>query len=139
MNTPNRPDPLDQKINSLLSSKPLRPSEGFADRVLAAADGCTQVRRTRSLRAWIWGTTAPLAAAIALGFSFLIFKQPAPITSPGPATVQTETDATVYTPTLEEAFLLDEGLQGLSEIDTEQISANGLLATFDALYYDLQS
>ena len=74
MKTNHNCDPLDQQIDTLLASRPLKPSDDFAARVLAAAETAVSEdssgKRKRPL-ALLIKFALPLAAAIAVTISLL--------------------------------------------------------------------
>ncbi len=125
MNPNTDKDPLDQRIDALLSSRPLRPSDDFTARVLAAAEK-DAASRTRIRR--IIPFALPLAAAIAIAFTWVQVQNSAVITeSP---TAITAADA-------EEIFLLEEGLAGLAGLADNEFGSGELLSTLDALYLEI--
>ena len=121
-------DPLDTQINSLLASRPLRPSDDFLARVLEAAEADAVLRRKRSLGRRL-AFALPLAAAFALTFSLLQLDigQGAPDDS---STTLTQAEA-------QELFLLQEGLANLATVDTTDFGSKEMLRTLDALYLEI--
>jgi hypothetical protein len=121
-------DPLDTQINSLLASRPLRPSDDFIARVLEAAEADAVLRRKRSLGRRL-AFALPLAAAFALTFSLLQLDigQGAPDDS---STALTQAEA-------QELFLLQEGLANLATVDTTDFGSKEMLRTLDALYLEI--
>lgn len=121
-------DPLDTQINSLLASRPLRPSDDFIARVLEAAEADAVLRRKRSLGRRL-AFALPLAAAFALTFSLLHLDigQGAPDDS---STALTQAEA-------QELFLLQEGLANLATVDTTDFGSKEMLRTLDALYLEI--
>lgn len=121
-------DPLDTQINSLLASRPLRPSDDFIARVLEAAEADAVLRRKRSLGRRL-AFALPLAAAFALTFSLLQLDigQGAPDDS---STALTQAEA-------QELFLLQEGLANLASVGSTDFGSKEMLRTLDALYLEI--
>jgi hypothetical protein len=147
MKTSNHSDPLDQKIDALLASRPLKASEDFTARVLAAAeaDSTTESHPKQAATKHAprkLGTllkfTLPLAAAVALTFSLLQLKTGAPTTAE-PTTLSSATlsSATLSSADAQEIFLLKESLSGLLSLGTTEFGSEDLLNTFDALYQEI--
>lgn len=124
-------DPLDPKIDALLASRPLRPSDDFAARVLGAAEADMAdmaVRRKRPLGKLL-AFALPLAAAVVLTLSLLQLDSGS--TTPAddsPALSQAEA---------QEIFLLEESLASLATVGTTDFGSEDLLATLDALYLEI--
>ena len=123
---------LDQRINRLLESRPLRPREGFVDDVLAAAEAAepassptSAVRRgpARLLR-----FALPAAAVLAFALVFSGFFVSGPDNGTGPNTLTTAE--------VEEILLLQETLPALETADSATFRADGLLQTLEALDYE---
>jgi hypothetical protein len=136
MKTTDPRDPLDQKIDALLASRPIEPSADFLDRVLAATDELdqnaassrtgTSSHTTRFLR-WGFG----IAAAIALAF---VGMQMRPSTVP----VISQPSQSLSSNDAQEILMLEEGLSNLPEIESNAGSLQ-LLATFDAIFFEIES
>jgi hypothetical protein len=124
-------DPLDQKIDALLASRPLKPSNDFAARVLAAAEAEMAVPTPKNKLGNLIKFTLPLAAAIALTFSLLQFN---PATQP---TTAPEDTSTLSSTEAQEIFLLEESLSSIAIISTSDLSSHNLLNTLDALYLEI--
>jgi hypothetical protein len=122
-------DPLDTKIDALLASRPIRPGDGFAARVLDATEAADSVRGKRPL-ARIIAFTLPLAAAVVLALSLLR------IDNGSPAAPTTEISA-LTTAEAQEIFLLEEALADLDVFATTDFASGDLLATLDALYLEI--
>jgi len=122
-------DPLDTKIDALLASRPIRPSDGFAARVLDATEAADLVRGKRPL-ARIIAFTLPLAAAVVLALN--LFR----LDEGSPAAPTTETFA-LTTAEAQEIFLLEEALADLDVFATTDFASGDLLATLDALYLEI--
>jgi len=115
-----QPDPLDEKIDALFRSQPIRPSADFAARVIAASDA--PASNERFSRGKLLAFALPLAAAIVLTLSLLQL-------SPG-----SEAEAAQLTQAeAQEIFLLEEGLASLEALDSSGFEGVDLLATLDAL------
>ena len=134
MKTNHNSDPLDQQIDNLLASRPVKPSEGFADRVLAAAETAvaddSSEKAKRPLGKLI-KFVLPLAAAIAVTISLLPVK-----TDYVAPTASTE-NATLSTSEVQEIFLLEESLASLEDISATEFGNTDLLSTLDALYLEI--
>lgn len=121
-------DPLDTQINSLLASRPLRPSDDFIARVLEAAEADAVLRRKRSLGRRL-AFALPLAAAFALTFSLLQLDIGQGIPD-GSSTALTQAE-------VQELFLLQEGLANLASVGSTDFGSKEMLKTLDALYLEI--
>ena len=121
-------DPLDTQINSLLASRPLRPSDDFLARVLEAAEADAVLRRKRSLGRRL-AFALPLAAAFALTFSLLQLDISQGIPD-GSSTALTQAE-------VQELFLLQEGLANLASVGSTGLGSKEILKTLDALYLEI--
>jgi len=121
-------DPLDTQINSLLASRPLRPSDDFIARVLEAAEADAVLRRKRSLGRRL-AFALPLAAAFALTFSLLQLDISQGIPD-GSSTALTQAE-------VQELFLLQEGLANLASVGSTGFGSKEILKTLDALYLEI--
>ena len=134
MKTNHNSDPLDQQIDTLLASRPVKPSDDFAARVLAAAETAlaedSSGKRKRPLGMLI-KFALPFAAAIAVTISLL----PVNTDSVAP-TGSTESD-TLSTAEVQEIFLLEESLASLTDISATEFGSTDLLSTLDALYLEI--
>ena len=134
MKTNHNSDPLDQQIDTLLASRPVKPSDDFAARVLAAAETAVSEdssgKRKRPL-ALLIKFALPLAAAIAVTISLL------PINTDSVApTGSTESD-TLSTAEVQEIFLLEESLASLAHVSAAEVGNVDLLSILDALYLEI--
>lgn len=122
-------DPLDQKIDALLASRPLQPSDDFTARVLAAtgAEESTVVSSKRSIGKFL-AYALPLAAAIAIAFTWLQLNT---------ETTEVESTVTLSTAEAQEIFLLEESLTGLATLNSTDLGSGDLLSTLDALYLEI--
>ena len=159
MKTTDPRDPLDQQIDRLLKTRPLEPSKDFTSRVLQACE--TEPKpRTASAECREPGKllrfALPLAAAIAIGLAIAprLKETVQPDTTPPQlATNTTERQAPAIESAsgstalallgeleAQEIFLIEETLDNfaLTEENAE-LGSGKLLATFDALLYEIQS
>ena len=126
-------DPLDQKIDDLLAGQPVKVPTDFATRTLVRAEADTPREKPDAL-APLLRFALPLAAAIALAFIlFHAFSSdkaatPAQISDKGSITNEALTSYEV-----QELLLLQEGLSGFAQIETDEIKTGGSLATLDTL------
>jgi hypothetical protein len=126
-------DPLDQKIDALLASRPLKPSDDFAARVLAQAEADTATAQNKKHPLGTLLTFAlPIAAAIALTFSLLHLRPGAP----EPVQASTQTTA-LNSAEAQEIFLLQESLSSLATLDITDFGNEDLLSTLDALFLEI--
>ena len=134
MKTDQNNDPLDQQIDTLLASRPVKPSDDFAARVLAAAETAlaedSSGKRKRPLGMLI-KFALPFAAAIAVTISLL----PVNTDSVAP-TGSTESD-TLSTAEVQEIFLLEESLASLAHVSAAEVGSVDLLSILDALYLEI--
>ena len=134
MKTNHNSDPLDQQIDTLLASRPVKPSDDFAARVLAAAETAVSEdssgKRKRPLGMLI-KFALPFAAAIAVSISLL----PVNTDSVSP-TGSTESD-TLSTAEVQEIFLLEESLASLAHVSAAEVGSVDLLSILDALYLEI--
>ena len=134
MKTNHNSDPLDQQIDTLLATRPVKPSDDFAARVLAAAE--TAVSEDSSGKGkrplgMLIKFALPLAAAIAVTISLL----PVNTDSVAP-TGSTESD-TLSTAEVQEIFLLEESLASLAHVSAAEVGNVDLLSILDALYLEI--
>lgn len=121
-------DPLDHKIDALLKSHPLRPSQGFTTRVLEANEHSVATP-SRSLTSTLTIAALPIAAAIALAFNLLQSDQSANPNEPEQLSLSIAE--------VEEIFFLEESLRELGIIEIPSFAGQDLLATLDALYLEI--
>lgn len=134
MKTNHNSDPLDQQIDTLLATRPVKPSDDFAARVLAAAE--TAVSEDSSGKGkrplgMLIKFALPFAAAIAVTISLL----PVNTDSVAP-TGSTESD-TLSTAEVQEIFLLEESLASLAHVSAAEVGNVDLLSVLDALYLEI--
>mgnify|MGYP001429754904 CR=1 FL=1 len=134
MKTNHNSDPLDQQIDTLLASRPVKPSDDFAARVLAAAETAlaedSSGKRKRPLGMLI-KFALPFAAAIAVTISLLTVN-----TDSVAPTGSTESD-TLSTAEVQEIFLLEESLASLAHVSAAEVGSVDLLSILDALYLEI--
>jgi hypothetical protein len=134
MKTNHNSDPLDQQIDTLLASRPVKPSDDFAARVLAAAETAVSEdssgKRKRPL-ALLIKFALPLAAAIAVTISLL------PVNTDSVAPAGSTESATLSTAELQEIFLLEESLASLAHVSAAEVGSVDLLSILDALYLEI--
>ena len=134
MKTNHNCDPLDQQIDTLLASCPVKPSDDFAARVLAAAETAVSEdssgKRKRPL-ALLIKFALPLAAAIAVTISLL------PINTDSDAPIRSTESATLSTAEVQEIFLLEESLDSLAHVSAAEVGSVDLLNILDALYLEI--
>ena len=132
MKTNHHRDSLDQQIDTLLASRPVKPSEDFVARVLASAETTVADDSTGKAKRPL-GTlikfVLPLAAAIAVMFNFLPALTVAPAAS--------AESAALSTAEVQEIFLLEESLASLADISATEFGSTDLLNTLDALYLEI--
>jgi hypothetical protein len=130
MKTTDPRDPLDRTIDDLLASRPLTPSDDFAARVLAAADALPAEQPRTSPVGQLLRFALPIAALIAVAFTLaqLMPTKPTAVAAP-----------TLNAADLQEIFLLEEGLTGLTQLQDDHFSSTDLLSTLDALTFEIES
>ena len=134
MKTNHNRDPLDQQIDTLLASRPVKPSDGFAARVLAAAETAlaedSSSKRKRPL-ALLIKFALPLAAVIAVTISLL------PVNTDSVAPTGSTESATLSTAEVQEIFILEESLSSLAHVSATEVGSFDLLSILDALYLEI--
>ena len=136
MKTNHNSDPLDQQIDTLFASRPVKPSEDFSARVLdavetaAAEDSAGQDKR-------VLGTlikfALPLAAAIAVTISLSL----RPVNTDSVAPTGSTESATISTAEVQEIFILEESLSSLAHVSATEVGSFDLLSILDALYLEI--
>ncbi len=136
MKTNHHKDSLDQQIDARLASRPVKPSEDFAARVLAAAERATAEDPARQEKRPL-GTlimfALPLAAAIAVTISLSFL----PVHTDSVDLPESIESTTLSTAEVQEIFLLEESLTSLAGISATEFGSTDLLATLDALYLEI--
>lgn len=134
MKTNHNSDPLDQQIDTLLASRPVKPSDDFAARVLAAAETAVSEdssgKRKRPLGMLI-KFALPFAAAIAVTISLL------PVNTDSVAPTGSIESDTLSTAEVQEIFLLEESLASLAHVSAAEVGNVDLLSIIDALYLEI--
>ena len=135
MKTNHNSDPLDQQIDTLLANRPVKPSDGFAARVLAAAaetalaeDSSGNRKRPHAL---LIKFALPLAAAIAVTISLL------PVNTDSVAPTGSTERAIISIDEVQEIFLLEESLASLAHVSAAEVGNVDLLSILDALYLEI--
>ena len=134
MKTNHNIDPLDQQIDNLLSSRPVKPSEDFAARVLAAAETAIaedSARKAKRPLGTLIKLALPLAAAIAVTISLW------PVHTDSVAPAESIESTTLSTAEVQEIFFLEESLASLADISATELGSTDLLSTLDALYLEI--
>ena len=136
MKTNHNSDPLDQQIDTLLANRPVKPSEGFAARVLAAAAAETALAedspyKTKSPLGLLVKFALPLAAAIAVTISLL------PVLTDSVAPTGSTESATISTAEVQEIFIHEESLSSLAHVSATEVGSFDLLSILDALYLEI--
>ena len=134
MKTNHNSDPLDQQIDTLLASRPVKPSDDFTARVLAATetalveDSSGKTKRPLGL---LIKFALPLAAAIAVTISLL------PVNTDSVAPTGSTESAALSTAEVQEIFLLEESLASLANVSATEVGSFDLLSILDALYLEI--
>ena len=134
MKTNHNSDPLDQQIDTLLASRPVKPSDDFAARVLAAAEtAVSEDSSGKSKRplALLIKFALPLAAAIAVTISLL------PVNTDSVAPTGSTDSAQLSTAEVQEIFLLEESLASLAHVSATEVDNFDLLSILDTLYLEI--
>lgn len=130
MKTTKTSDPLDCTIDELLAGQPLQPSDGFKDRVLVAAEELIVEGKTRrEFNRWLrlaLPIAAILVAAVILASLFVA----------NPAESQTQSLTAIE---LQEIFILEEELVGLTTIPDEDLTDIQLLDALNLLNLETKS
>ena len=136
MKTNHHKDSLDQQIDTRLASRPVKPSEDFAARVLAAAERATAEDSARQEKRPIGALiklALPLAAAIAVTISLSFL----PVHTDSVDLPESIESTTLSTAEVQEIFLLEESLTSLAGISATEFGSTDLLNTLDALYLEI--
>ena len=137
MKTNHNRDPLDQQIDTLLASRPVKPSDVFAARVLSAAAETavsedSSGKRKRPLGMLI-KFALPLAAAIAVTISLSL----RPVNTDSVAPTGSTDSAQLSTAEVQEIFLLEESLASLAHVSATEVDNFDLLSILDTLYLEI--
>jgi hypothetical protein len=136
MKTNHHKDSLDQQIDTRLASRPVKPSEDFAARVLAAAERATaedSAHQEKRPLSTLIKFALPLAAAIAVTVSLSFW----PVHTDSVDLPESIESTTLSTAEVQEIFLLEESLTSLAGISATEFGSTDLLATLDALYLEI--
>ena len=137
MKTNHNSDPLDQQIDTLLANRPVKPSDGFAARVLAAAAETALAEdspyKTKSPLGLLVKFALPLAAAIAVTISLSL----RPVNTDSVAPTGSTESATISTAEVQEIFILEESLSSLAHVSATEVGSFDLLSILDALYLEI--
>jgi hypothetical protein len=146
MKTTDPRDPLDRQIDALLASQPLKPSGDFLARTLESIDAVPEPQKASPF-AKIIPFALPAAALIAIALVMVsqlrspapeipaqLSQNPAPGEVSSPEPPSSEDASGITRAEIDELFLLQEGLSGLAELETESLRGGDLLNTLDALY-----
>jgi hypothetical protein len=129
-------DQLDQQIDTLLASLPVKPSEDFTARVLAAAENAVAEDSSEKAKRPL-GTlikfALPLAAAIAVTISLSLW----PVHTDSVAPAQSTERAILSTTEVQEIFLLEDSLASLANVSATEVVSIDLLSILDALYLEI--
>lgn len=136
MKTNHHRDSLDQQIDTLLASRPVKPSEDFAARVLAAAEtaiGEGSTGKAKRPLGTLISFALPLAAAIAVTISLSLL----PVHTDSVDIPESIESTTLSAAEVQEIFLLEESLASLTDINATEFGNTDLLSTLDALYLEI--
>lgn len=156
MKTTDPRDPLDRKIDDLLTNRPIQASAQFTAQVLAATEreDSFQLSQTHAEpERQFLKLALPIAAVIAVAFTLAHFNTSSPDTSEAPdqlainttsanlvVTPAAETELEIVSsPDIQEILMLTEGLTGLSQVESDIINATDLLNTLNALTFEIES
>lgn len=156
MKTTDPRDPLDRKIDDLLTNRPVQASAQFTAQVLAATEreDSFQLSQTHAEpRRQFLKLALPIAAVIAVAFTLAHFSTSSPDTSEAPDQLAINTSSAnlvvtpaaeteleiVSSPDIQEILMLTEGLAGLSQVESDIINATDLLNTLNALTFEIES
>jgi hypothetical protein len=156
MKTTDPRDPLDRKIDDLLTNRPVQASAQFTAHVLAATEreDSFQLSQTHAEpRRHFLKLALPIAAVIAVAFTLAHFSTSSPDTSEAPDQLAINTSSAnlvvtpaaeteleiVSSPDIQEILMLTEGLAGLSQVESDIINATDLLNTLNALTFEIES
>ena len=134
MKTNHSSDSLDQQIDTLLASRPIKPSDDFSARVLAATETAVAEDfsdKTKRQLGLLIKFALPLAAVIAVTISLL------PVHTDSIAPIGSTESATLSTAEMQEIFLLEESLASLANVSATEVGSFDLLSILDALYLEI--
>ena len=125
MKTPNSPDPLDDMIDGLLASQPLKTSSDFTHRVLAAVEKVdADDANPQSTKPWL-RLVLPLAASFIAAITLIQFIPTKPAEEALPQTLTTKE--------LREIFIFEEGLTAINQLYEDDLNEADLLDMLNLL------
>ncbi len=130
MNTPNPPDPLDNRLDELLASQPLKPSVDFTERVLAEIEKPASEKDSPDTKHPWLRLVLPIAALLTAAFVIVQLASNESANSDVPVLSTIE---------LQEIFVLEEGLSGLVNLQDADLNNIDLLDALTFLDSDIQS
>ncbi len=156
MKTTDPRDPLDRKIDDLLTNRPVQASAQFTAQVLAATEREDSFQLSQTYAkpdGQFLRLALPIAAVIAVAFTLAHFSTSTPNASDAAdqLAINTSSQNLVVTPVAEteleillspdiqEILMLTEGLAGLSQVEGDIINATDLLNTLNALTFEIES
>ncbi|MFT4901962.1 MAG: hypothetical protein ACI81V_001242 [Lentimonas sp.] len=131
MKTTDPHDPLDKQIDALLASRPLGKNPQFTQRVLAALEAESESKpEAQPDSKWMLKYALPLAAALALSFTFIKAK-PEQLIPASTALSIAE---------VQEIMLLEDALGEFAKLEgTLSLNSKALEQTLESLYQDIKS
>lgn len=121
-------DPLDQMIDELLASRPLRADDACKAHVLEVV-ATEPLPRQKCIRVGaLLKFALPLAAAIAVATVLL---------NQSTQEKPTQQASALSIAEAEEIFLLENGLEGLASLESNEVPADELLQAFEILYLEI--
>jgi hypothetical protein len=156
MKTTDPRDPLDRKIDDLLTNRPVQASAQFTAQVLAATEREDSFQLSQTYAkpdGQFLRLALPIAAVIAVALTLAHFSTSSPNASDAAdqLAINTSSQNLVVTPVAEteleillspdiqEILMLTEGLAGLSQVEGDIINATDLLNTLNALTFEIES
>jgi hypothetical protein len=156
MKTTDPRDPLDRKIDDLLTNRPVQASAQFTAHVLAATEREDSFQLSQTYAkpdGQFLRLALPIAAVIAVALTLAHFSTSSPNASDAAdqLAINTSSQNLVVTPVAEteleillspdiqEILMLTEGLAGLSQVEGDIINATDLLNTLNALTFEIES
>lgn len=156
MKTTDPRDPLDRKIDDLLTNRPVQASAQFTAQVLAATEREDSFQLSQTYAkpdGQFLRLALPIAAVIAVALTLAHFSTSTPNASDAAdqlainassqnlvVTPAAETELEILlSPDIQEILMLTEGLAGLSQVEGDIINATDLLNTLNALTFEIES
>lgn len=156
MKTTDPRDPLDRKIDDLLTNRPVQASAQFTAQVLAATEREDSFQLSQTYAkpdGQFLRLALPIAAVIAVALTLAHFSTSSPNASDAAdqlainassqnlvVTPAAETELEILlSPDIQEILMLTEGLAGLSQVEGDIINATDLLNTLNALTFEIES